>query len=63
MRILQPFQFGYAISLLLAGRIIGQTWNKEGLYMGDHYLEYWCNAPCISNSIGEAFNTILGFLE
>jgi len=27
-----------------------QTWNKERLYMGDHYLEYRGNDPCFSNS-------------
>src|SRR6186997_348127 len=55
------FQFGYAISLLLAGRIIDKLGTKKGYTWAIIIWSIGAMLHALAIPIGEAFNTILGF--
>src|SRR4030095_10206290 len=54
------FQFGYAISLLLAGRIIDKLGTKKGYTWAIIIWSIGAMIHALAIPIGEAFNTVLG---
>jgi ACS family hexuronate transporter-like MFS transporter len=54
------FQFGYAISLLLAGRIIDKLGTKKGYTWAIIIWSIGAMIHALAIPIGETFNTILG---
>jgi ACS family hexuronate transporter-like MFS transporter len=55
------FQFGYAISMLFAGRIIDKLGTKKGYTWAIIIWSIGAIIHALAIPIGEAFNTILGF--
>ena len=55
------FQFGYAISMLFAGRIIDKLGTKKGYTWAIIIWSIGAIIHALAIPIGEAFNTVLGF--